>query len=231
MTGKAFHTFTKGFNKPFDDILTQTMNQTAQYLCQNIQGCKLAYTQSDEISLLLTDYEKITTSAWFDNNIQKMVSISASMTTMIFNKIFSETVLKYENFIDDEIDLYVSKFNTAMFDSRVFTLPKEEVCNYFIWRQQDATKNSIQMFGRSEFSHKELQNKNCNEIQDMLFVEKGLNWNNAPVYQKRGTCIIKEKYVLKGGFENQIITERPRWVIDLEIPIFTQNREYIESLL
>ena len=90
LDGKAFHTFTKSFRKPFDKILMETMWETSKYLCANIQGCKIAYTQSDEISLLLTDYEKITTCSWFDSNIQKMVSVSASMATLAFNKYFKE---------------------------------------------------------------------------------------------------------------------------------------------
>lgn len=86
--GKAFHTFTRGFKKPFDDILVKTMQDTMKYLCENIQGCVLGYTQSDEISLVLTDYAELTTDAWFGNNLQKMCSVSASMATMAFNKFF-----------------------------------------------------------------------------------------------------------------------------------------------
>ena len=95
LDGKAFHTFTRGMKKPFDNILMESMQETAKYLCENIQGCKIAYTQSDEISLLLVDYENLDTDAWFDNNIQKMVSISASMATLAFNKAFSRLVEKY----------------------------------------------------------------------------------------------------------------------------------------
>lgn len=227
LDGKAFHTFTKGMEKPFDNILIETMADTAKYLCENIQGCKIAYTQSDEISLLLTDYENIDTCAWFDNNIQKMVSISASMATLAFNKAFRDNILKNSEDLQKKgkYDIYFNKLFRAMFDSRVFTLPKEEVNNYFIWRQQDATRNSIQMVGQANFSHKQLHKKSCDEIQEMLFQEKEINWNDFPTPNKRGVCIIKEQYELN----NEEKTLRTRWTVDTDIPVFTQDRGYIEK--
>lgn len=246
LDGKAFHTFTKGMKRPFDEILISTMQETTKYLCENIQGCKIAYTQSDEITLLLTDYEKIDTQGWFEYNIQKMCSISSSMATLAFNSIFEKKIkeffdknIAYKIFDSDEIEtieykkyqedrkyfeLIKKKLNRALFDSRVFSIPKEEVCNCFIWRQQDATRNSIQMVGQSNFSFKELQNKSCNMIQEMLWSNRNINWNNYNAYLKRGSCIIKEKY-LKGN------VERSRWIIDKNIPIFTDNREYIEKYI
>jgi len=223
--GKAFHSFTKGFQRPFDEILISTMQQTAKYFCENIQGCKLAYTQSDEITLLLTDYETIGTQGWFDYNIQKIVSVSASMATLAFNKIFRNIYdeIDLEN-ISDYVDIYRKRIGNAMFDSRVFNIPKEEACNCFIWRQQDCTRNAIEMVGRNYFSHKELHKVNCNQIQEKLFQEKGINFNDLPTYQKRGSCIVKEQYDKDG-------TERSRWIIDKDIPIFTQNRDYIEKYL
>lgn len=186
--GKAFHSFTKGFQRPFDMVLMESMWETTKYLCENIQGCKLGYVQSDEISLLLTDYDDIGTQAWFENNILKMTSISASMATLAFNNSFNVNQLKYisDNDVNDltvkQSMKYGSRIGTALFDSRVFNIPKEEVCNYFIWRQQDATRNAIQMVGQSNFGHKKLQNKNCNQIQEMLFQEKGINFNDLPAY-------------------------------------------------
>lgn len=232
LDGKAFHTFTRGMERPFDEILIRAMQETAKFLCENIQGCKLAYTQSDEISLLLTDYENIDTSAWFDNNIQKMVSISASMATLKFNEIFRKEVnaLGYKADESGDYDYYSKlkpKIDKAMFDSRAFTLPKEEVVNYFIWRQNDAIRNSIQMVGQANFSHKELHKKSCDDIQEMLFSLKGINWNDIPVNQKRGTCIIKEQYSL----DNEEKTIRTRWIPDIDTPIFTKDREYISKFL
>ena len=233
LDGKAFHTFTKGFERPFDEILIKTMQETARYLCENIQGCKIAYTQSDEITLLLTDYEEINTDSWFGKNIQKMVSVSASMATLAFNNFFNKNIeeidirnFQYSDDYDEFKEKYSKKCNVALFDSRVFNIPKEEVCNCFIWRQQDATRNSIQMVGQSHFSHKELNKKSCDKIQEMLF-QDGINWNDYPTYQKRGTCIIKENYIL----DNEQQTIRTKWIIDKNIPIFSQDRDYIEKYL
>lgn len=254
--GKAFHTFTRGFKKPFDDIFVKSMQDTMKYLCENIQGCVLGYTQSDEITLVLVDYQNRDTSAWFDNNIQKMVSVSASMATLAFNNAFCENSRDYlQKFFDQHrkddiefIELMCKKLWAAMFDSRVFTLPKEEVVNCLIWRQQDCVRNSIQSVGQANFSHKQLEGKNCSDIQDMLMTEKGINWNDYPTHLKRGSCCIKEDYFIPSengksirfpeGCSNPFTddeiekgTWRTRWVIDNEIPIFTQNKDYINKLI
>lgn len=230
--GKAFHTFTRGFKRPFDDVLIKTMQETAKYLCENIQGCSLAYAQSDEISLLLIDYQRFETSAWFDYEVQKMCSVSASMATMAFNRIFIETVsdLKFDN---NPMDKYFEAvYSGAMFDARVFNIPKEEVTNYFYWRQLDASRNSIQMVGQANFSHKELQNKSCNDIQDMLMTQKGINWNDFPTYQKRGSCVVKENYLDATPESTDSQNIRSRWIIDKDIPIFKgKGREYIERFV
>lgn len=216
--GKAFHSFTKGFVKPYDDVLIYAMNETAKNLCKNIQGCKMAYVQSDEISLLLTDYDDINTESWFNKNMQKIVSVSASMATLYFNKYFQEKVKE----LNLENSIYNKRINTALFDSRVFLLPNSEVCNYFIWRQQDCTRNSIESVGRTYFTDSELFQKNCNEIQDMLFKEKNINWNDYDVYLKRGRCIAKTK-----TYDNN--THRPEYIIDNNIPVFSKDRDYIEK--
>lgn len=242
--GKAFHSFTRGFKKPFDEIFVKSMQETTKYLCENVQGCVLGYCQSDEITLVLVDYQSREASAWFDNNIQKMVSVSSSMATMAFNRFFVNNCHQwYEDNIDfDELILNTDTeikalFNAytkacskgAMFDSRVFTLPKEEVINCLIWRQQDATRNSIQSVGQANFSHNELHGKNCSNIQDMLMLENGINWNDYPTHLKRGTCCIKKPFKINEGTEQEAI--RNKWVIDTEIPIFTQDKDYINNLI
>lgn len=244
LDGKAFHTFTRGMKKPFDSILMQTMQETMKYLCENIQGCVLGYTQSDEITLVLTDYETITTDAWFGYNVQKMASVSASMATLAFNKFFEENCnivwdSYYEawNHTEEETkynEMLYSKLNKALFDSRVFSVPKEEVCNCLIWRQQDATRNSIQSVGQANFSQKQLHGKSCNVIQDMLFTEKGINWNDFPIDCKRGSCCYKrqvEKEIIVPKTGEKLMVNRNEWYIDRDVPIFTQNREYIEKWL
>ena len=246
--GKAFHTFTKGFRKPFDDILIKTMQETTKYLCENIQGCVLGYTQSDEITLILVDYQKLTSSAWFDYEVQKLCSISASMATMAFNKYFEENVtnevLEYKMVphcveIQQEIKEYHNTLiaaldKGAMFDARCFNIPKEEVTNLIYWRQLDASRNSIQMVGQANFSHNELQNKSCNDIQDMLMLQKNINWNDFPTYQKRGSCVVKsdEKETITEDNIGTKMTIRSKWIIDKEMPILKgKDRAYIDKLV
>ena len=245
--GRSFHTFTKGFRRPFDEILITAMQETTKYLCENIQGCVLGYTQSDEITLILVDYKNLSSSAWFDYEVQKMCSISASVATMAFNKYFTDLaedfVLRTANEDNAELDKYCSALlkairKGAMFDARVFNVPKEEVTNLVYWRQLDATRNSIQMVGQAYFSHNELQGKSCNEIQDMLMTQRGINWNDFPTYKKRGTCVIHDGNVCtygkpdgNGGVETGTL-QRPHWVIDTDIPIFRgEGRAYIDELV
>ena len=247
--GKAFHTFTRGFQKPFDEVLIEAMQKTMKYLCENIQGCVLGYTQSDEITLILVDYKKLNSSAWFDYEVQKMCSIAASMATMAFNRFF---MYEYEEFnrwvnegnpTDEDRRLndiyYDAMCKGAMFDARCFNIPKEEVTNLIYWRQLDASRNSIQMVGQANFSHKELQNKSCNQIQDMLMEQKGINWNDLPTYQKRGACCIKNSHIVRRLSDETVlcIVEDPgkptnEWIIDKNIPIFKGcKREYIDKLI
>ena len=214
LDGKCFHQFSKGFKKPFDNILVTTMQETMLDLCKNIQGCVLGYTQSDEITLVLTDYKTLTTAAWFDYQVQKITSVSASMATLFFNKHYAENIAKYSE-SEEEFKQYAKKLNLAMFDSRAFNIPKEEVTNCVLWRQMDAEKNSIQMVAQANFSHKELQGKSCNMLQDMLFTQRGINWNNLETHLKRGSCAVR--------------TENG-WIIDKEIPRFiNEDRAYIEN--
>ena len=225
--GKAFHTFTKGMRKPFDRVLMSAMQETMRFLCANIQGCVFGYTQSDEITLVLTDYASIRTDAWFGYNVQKMCSIAASMATLAFNKAFAEQTEKEDSGID--LSVYRRKFQTAMFDARAFTVPLDEVCNCLIWRQQDATRNSIEAVGQANFSQRELHGKNCNKIQDMLWKERNINWNDFPTDCKRGSCCIKTRITEAGSVLNGDATvevSRSRWVVDREPPVFTQDREY-----
>lgn len=243
LDGRAFHTFTKNFNKPYDEIFHNAMNATMKYLCENIQGCKLGYTQSDEITLLLTDYDTLTTDAWFGNSVQKICSVSASMATMAFNKYFREysrdTLKRINNVFtctNEEADyaeaLEGAIEKGAMFDSRCFNIPEDEVTNCFVWRQQDATRNAIQMLGQCYFSHKELNKKSQNDIQDMLMTQKGINFNDMPVEFKRGVCCVKNRHICD-PYENKMLVSGAKegeWVIDKNIPIFTQDRDYVEDV-
>lgn len=245
--GKAFHSFTHGFNRPFDRVLSNAMDRTMQLLCKNIQGCVFGYTQSDEITIVMHDYESLNSCAWFDNEVQKICSISASMATAFFNQAFKdeaekfhqkvyfaaieETSLKDEYFIDDietakKLDKkYLSKISTpAMFDARCFNIPIAEVTNCVLWRQQDATRNSIEMAGRCYFSHSELHKKNTSNIQDMLMEKFGVNWNDYPVRYKRGCACYKRWVGVKPLGKSE-------WYVDYDMPIISKDRDYIEQYI
>lgn len=227
LDGKAFHTFTKGFKKPFDMIMVKAMQETMKYLCENIQGCVLGYTQSDEITLVLIDYQNLNSDAWFDYEVQKLCSVSASMATFAFNRNFARLAALEPEKKTKQTNAYTEVASKgAFFDARCFNIPKEEVTNCLLWRQQDATRNSIHMTGRAYFSHKQIEGLNSNDIQGLLLQEKGINWNDLPTTLKRGSCCIK-KY---RQTMNQ--TLRGYWCIDDEIPIFKdEGRDYIEKLL
>lgn len=186
LDGKAFHTYTKGLNKPFDAGLVEDMQATAIFLCEQIQGAKVAYTQSDEISILLTDFDTLRTDAWFGYNVQKMCSIASSLCTAEFNKL---RILRQVH--EEGVDLDV--FKMAFFDARAFNIPKEEVANYFLARQQDAVRNSIHMAARAVASHKECDGLNSSQLQELMH-ERGMNWNNYHPDLKRGSTIIRNTY-------------------------------------
>jgi tRNA(His) 5'-end guanylyltransferase len=228
LDGKAFHTFTRGFDKPFDKVLMKAMQETTLKLCQKIQGCVLGYTQSDEITLVLVDYNDINTDAWFDYSVQKMCSVAASMCTLYFNHKFIDAYAEWftDAYSKVEVSEDAHKFNKvyekaiekgAMFDARVFNIPVEEVTNCVLWRQQDATRNSISSLAQSKFSYRELHGKNSSQMQDMLMDNFGINWNNLTVPEKRGTAVIK-----KDG----------EWTIDYNMPILKgEDRNYVDNLI
>ncbi len=215
--GKAFHTLTRNLNRPFDEPFGAAMQAVAVALCKEIDGAMLAYVQSDEISVLVRDDQTLVTQAWFDKEADKIVSVSSGIAS-------AEMTAQLNNGV------------RAVFDSRAFTLPREEVANYFIWRQQDATKNSVSMAAHAELARKTnkrdaqalLNGKSWAEQQEVLFAECGINWNDYATQWKRGACVVS-------GFEERAGQNGPVlrrvWQVDKEIPIFTQNRDYIERFL
>jgi tRNA(His) 5'-end guanylyltransferase len=206
--GKAFHTYTKGLKKPFDSGLIADMNETTKYLCEHIQGAKFGYTQSDEISILVTDFETHETAAWFDNNIQKMVSVAASMATAKFNQLRPGKI--------------------AMFDARVFTIPSwTEVGNYFVWRQKDCIRNSVASMAQSIYSHNQLKGVS---VRDMVtkMENDGYRWNELEDGLKNGR-VITRKLVMK---PNPLSTEpnyRSEWIVE-PADLFT-NLDYKKHLI
>ena len=242
--GKAFHTYTKGLQRPFDQGLMEDMNKTTEYLCQNIQGAKFGYVQSDEISILITDYDDITTHAWFDGNLQKMASIAASLATAKFNQLrMARSTWEGSDIAGSLEQDDIENFKLAHFDARVFQIPyQEEVINYFIWRQQDATRNSISSVAQSLYSAKELHGKKTSDMQEMIF-QKGINWNDYSPREKRGSVIrkVEKKFVRKETAakitEKEVIIPessvytRSVWEADTETPIFSQEKGYLRWLM
>jgi len=235
--GRAFHTFAKNLEKPFDDLLIDSMQETMRYLCKNIGGCVLGYCQSDEISLLLQDYKNEETQPWFEYRLNKLCSVAASMATFAFNRAFENSTM---DFMDDNGRLtHSAEFyerlkvltacceKGALFDARAFTLPFNEVTNYFYWREADAMRNSVEMVGHANFSAKQLHKVNNDGIKKML-LEKGIDYDKIPTYKQRGVCCIKTKMPSFSPDGKPVM--RTVWVNDIDIPIFKgEGREYIES--
>ena len=230
--GKAFHTWTRGLDKPFDGELMHIMQKTLLSLCEQIQGCVFGYTQSDEITLVLIDYQRLESMAWFDNQVQKMCSIAASIATSAFQKALDEEIEMLEidaqwhnqNFmLDDEVycwkkaNLLREKRYKANFDARAFNLPIHEVVNNLIWRQQDAIRNSINMLAQSLYPHKEIQGINTQNLKNKMLEEKGIDWNAYRTAEKQGIAAIKDN--------------EGKWFIDELTPIFAEHREYIDALV
>lgn len=203
--GRAFHTYTRGLERPFDPRLHWAMNKTAIELCTQIQGAQLGYVQSDEISILVHNYKRFASSAWFDNSIQKMVSVAAGIASSTF------TCLSTEIFGEPK---------AAAFDARCFVIPEAEVCNYFIWRQQDTIRNSVQMMARAKFSHKACDNKSVPALIGMLH-DVGIEWDDADWAHRYGRAIVNR---------TDLGQEHPHWHAD-PAPLFTAEREFINRLL
>lgn len=174
--GRAFHTYTRQFERPFDETLQSAMAHTAMKLCNEAQGAKLAYVQSDEISVLLTDWDNLQTESWFGYNQAKINSISASIATLEFNKFMR----------------HVGKPNGAMFDARCFNIPREEISNYFLWRARDWYRNSVTMYAGSFFSHKQMHKKTCADLHEMMH-QQGKNWTtDLTPMTRNGTFMCRE---------------------------------------
>lgn len=234
LDGKAFHTYTRGLNKPFDKGLYEDMDNAIIAMMCEVQGVRFAYTQSDEISLLLTDFALPTTSAWFDGNLQKMASVSASVITAHFNQ------QRLARFVEKHsLNVLRGDAPIAYFDARVFTIPDRiEVMNYFIHRNQDCSRNSVSMVAQSHFSHKQLNGKSTTEMQEMLMTDKDVNWSNYPDELKNGRLIVKEEYVTQYGGEIplpegllcQKDAVRTRWVSKPAWK-FTQDKERLLEMI
>jgi len=176
--GRAFHSLLRGAKKPFDFDFMTCMDITAVALCEAIQGAVFGYVQSDEISILVVDFAGPYSQPWFGGQVQKQVSITAATATAAFN--------------DDRREDPSVAGRLGTFDARVFTLPNAvEVANYFLWRQRDAVRNSIAMAAQAKFSQARLHGVNTGRMQEMLWAEHGINWNDYPDGAKRGRVVVR----------------------------------------
>ena len=215
--GRAFHSFLRRAEKPFDKAVITAMDAVAEALCAEISGTVFAYTQSDECSVLLTDFTATGTEPWFGGVVQKMASIAASVATAAFNDAYVPSNDAAPN-------------SRALFDARVFTIPSQvEVANYFLWRQRDAVRNSIFMAAQAHFSHKRLHRLNTDQMQDLLWSEAGVNWNDYPPECKRGRVTVRRTgersvtYTDKRTGEQVVTTATRSWWETEAAPHFTAN--------
>lgn len=221
--GRAFHTYTRQLPRPFSTRLAEMLDGAAIAVCEDAMNCRFAYGQSDEYSFLLND-TCLDSQQWFGGVVQKIASVAASVFTVGFN----------HHVIINKL----APVGVAQFDARVFVLPNaEEVVNYFIYRQIDCETNSLSMLAREHFSHKQLLGKNSSDMHGMLH-EVGVNWNDCPAQQKRGRIIKKDKrerlvtftHKRTRGQETRLI-EESCWVVDREVPRFSQDRLYLEQII
>ena len=216
--GRAFHTYTRKCPRPWDPQLATIMVRTASCLCEEIQGAELAYVQSDEISILVHGYKKFESQPWFDNKVQKIVSVAAGIASSSFTYEICKKQIT-------TVELAVS--GPAVFDARVFVLPEADVCNYFVWRQKDAIRNSIQSLARSLFSQKKCHKKSSVDLLDMC-TKEGVDWAELTLHQQRGACVTKKR-IYSTGYPR--VTLQSSWDADFKIPVFSEDRTYLSHHL
>lgn len=245
LDGRAFKTLTKDLHKPYDEVILSCMQDTMKYLCENIQGCVFGYTQSDEITLVLTDYENLDSCAWFDYNAQKLASVSASMATYAFIMAFIKSICYFNDKDTSYAEILSSTIRKNIsFDARAFNVPKEDVINNIIWRQQDCINNSIISIGRTHYSHDELVGKSQKNILHML-EDKYVYWEDYSNAIKYGVCCYKNGKKTEDGYlrrvfedgsfvykDNWVGKEKLKWVVDfINVPEFSENKGYLYHIL
>lgn len=221
--GCHFHSFTKGMAKPFDEVLMESMRGTMAELCASIPGAIFGYTQSDEISIVCRLADMVDGCEYYEGRVQKIISVTASRTTAIFNRLFASNAERYMGADDADPSLsrtYGNRLYRAEFDARVMSIPDWDLYNYLIWRQSDASRNSISMLAQSMFLSKELNGKNRSQMMDMMMSE-GVNWNDLDTCQKRGACCARWG------------APRPKWHMDMDMPILSsdEGRRRYQSLV
>lgn len=195
--GRSFHQFTRDLERPYCRPLADALDTAALVLCREMTGCRFAYGQSDEYSFLLSDLDTEKSPLWFDGNLQKLVSVGASVFTAAFARAYASEKL-------------------ASFDCRALVIAQaSEVEKYFVWRQLDATANSLNMLASAHYTHAELLGKSEAEKHDLLHA-KGLNWAKETADFKRGRAVRRNA--------------AGDWAVDREIPIFQRDMSYLRNL-
>lgn len=222
--GKAFSKLTAQLpDKPFNRDFISVMEGVATALCMEVQGAELAYSQSDEVSVLVHNYKTFNSEPWFDNQLQKIVSVAAAVASATFTanswRMFCDKT-PAEDRLGSRRCPSLNDIEPGYFDARAFVLPEAEVTNYFMWRQQDAVRNSVQMLARSLFSHKECHGKNVTQMKEMC-AAAGSPWEALTPTIRKGRCVKK----------NYVEGVRMGWHVDTDIPMFGENRAYVEGLL
>lgn len=236
LDGRSFSKLIKNkFNKPFDDNFIDMMNETAKYVCENVQGCKLAYVQSDEISLVLTDFDTPTTDAFFGYRLCKMQSIIASLATAKFNQLMLSHNLEkhsYDALLEDGADtLYsvkdairaVDNATLYQFDCKCWNVPNiNDVFAWFLYRQIDCVRNSKQQTAQTYLPHKMLLNLDTDAQLGLLIEEKGIDWNCYPMGHKYGRFLWKDK-VLMSNIDTGELYHRYKWLVQPAFPLMDEN--------
>lgn len=236
LDGRAFHTYSSDFVKPYDSTLHFGMVEATRALCCEVEGCKFGFTQSDEISLVVVSGENPNTTPWFDNVIAKITSIAAATTSVAFHEAMREAVVENNEYKSDAefkkaYKTYLGdKIKRVVFDARAFVVPIHEVTNYFIWRQQDAINNSIQALAQTQFSQKELNNKKNAEILKML-AAKDIFWENYEPWQKYGSGVVKNRVAAQViVYKNETLKIwHNNWDECKDLPIFSENKAWLEE--
>jgi|TARA_B110000259_G_scaffold187768_1_gene243238 tRNA(His) 5'-end guanylyltransferase len=230
--GKGFSKFTKNMKKPFDDTFKDAMVETAIAMAKMFHP-KMVFYQSDEISLVFSDFDSIEAQQMYDGKVQKVVSLTAACATAAFNEARLKQFFTEVGAVGDvSVDFLINNApKQGLFDSRVLCIPDyEEVLNYFVWRQKDATRNSISMASHALLGHSKCMNKSGEEKQEMLFQEVGVNWDDYYDVYKRGVVIAKQEVVVPAQSNPEMATTRNKWQ-QIETPIFTKDREFFSDFI
>lgn len=222
--GHSFSRLIKNkYEKPFDDKFINIMNEVAIYVCKNVQGCKFAYTQSDEITFVLTDFENEETSAYFDYRLCKMLSIIPSLATAKFNQLVALNLLDTQESVMQAKDI-IADMSLAQFDCKVWSADNfNDVFAYFLWRQLDCVRNSKQQAAQAYLPHKELMGKRADEQVQMLFNKWGIDWNGYSDDKKYGRFIYKEQIEKPIPNHEEGTCMRSVWVAHNAFPLFEEG--------